>query len=134
MNTLIKSSAIALLATAGLCLGGCVYYPVRQGVVYDGANGNAVVDYDDSSVGYYAPAPAYYGYYDPYWYGSGWYGPGWYGYGPSFSLGFYGGYWGGHHYRGPWRGHGGWSGHSGWSGHPSSSVRNTVPMSRGSHH
>jgi hypothetical protein len=127
MNTLIKSSAIALLAAAGLGLGGCVYYPVRQGVVYDGANGNAVVDYDDSSVGYYAPAPAYYGYYDPYWYG-----PGWYGYGPSFSLGFYGGYWG-HHYRGPWRGHSGWSGHGGWS-HPSSSVRSTAPMSRGSHH
>lgn len=123
MNAVVKSTAIALLAAAGLGLGGCVYYPVRTGVVYDGANGNAVVDYDDSRVGYYAPAPAYYGYYDPYWYG-----PGWYGFGPSISLGFYGGYWGGHHYRGPWRGHGGWSGHS------SGVVRNSVPISRVGRH
>jgi len=124
MNAVIKSTAIALLAAAGLGLGGCVYYPVRQGVVYDGGNGNAVVDYDDGNVGYYAPAPAYYGYYDPYWYGSGWYG-----YGPSISLGFFGGgYWGGHHYRGPWRGHGGWSGHG------SGGMRSAVPSGHGSHH
>ncbi|HEX7914806.1 hypothetical protein [Rudaea sp.] len=118
-----------MLAAAGLGLGGCVYYPVRTGVVYDGANGNAVVDYDDSRVDYYAPAPAYYGYYDPYWYGPGWYGSGWYGYGPSISLGFYGGYWGGHHYRGPWR-----SGHSGYWGGRGGSAHVTAPMGHGTRH
>jgi len=124
MNAVIKSTAIALLAAAGLGLGGCVYYPVRTGVVYDGGNGNAVVDYDDSRVGYYTPAPAYYGYYDPYWYG-----PGWYGFGPSISLGFYGGYWGGHHYRGPWRG-----GHGGYWGGRGGSAHVTAPIGHGTRH
>jgi hypothetical protein len=115
MNKFIKSSAIVLLAAAGFGLGGCVYYPVRPttGVVYDGGNGNAVVDDSDSYAAaggdYYGP---YYGYYDPYLYGWGY---------PAFGLGlgFYGGYgyWGGHGYRGPWRGRGGWGGgRAGFSG------------------
>ena len=32
MKAVVKSTVIALLATAGLGLGGCVYYPVRTGV------------------------------------------------------------------------------------------------------
>jgi hypothetical protein len=126
MNKIFKAGAIVLLVAAGLGIGGCVYYPVRTGVAYsDPADGNAAVDYNDSGT-YYA-APAYgYGYYDPYGYG---YGPGWYGYGwPAVSLGFYGGYWGGGHYHGPWRGRGGWAGHYGGG------MRNAVPMSRGAHH
>ncbi len=126
MNKFFKTGAIALLAVAGLGLGGCVYYPVRSGVAY--SDGNAVVDYNDSATTYYA-APAYYGYgyYDPYWYGPGWYGYGW----PAVSLGFYGGYWGGHHYHG---GHGGgWSGHGNWGGGRSAGgVR--VPLSSGVRH
>ena len=125
MNTFFKTGAIALLAVAGLGLGGCVYYPARTGVAYgDPADGNAVVDYNDSGT-YYA-APAYYGgYYDPYWYGPGYYGYGW----PAVSLGFYGGYWGGHHYHGPWRG--GYGGR-GWSGRSSGGVH--VPISHGIRH
>jgi hypothetical protein len=127
MNKAIKTGVVALLVAGSIGLGGCVYYPVRSGVAYaDPAyNGNAVVDYDDSTTYY---APAYYGggYYDPYWNGPGWYGYGW----PAVSLGFYGGgYWGGHHYyHGPWRGGGSWGGRSGFSS------RTTVPMSRGAHH
>ncbi|MFT3791757.1 MAG: hypothetical protein QM741_11945 [Rudaea sp.] len=128
MNKVIKSSALVLLAAAGLGLGGCVYYPVRTGVAYDGANGNAIVDDSDSyGSGYYA-APAYYGYYDPYWYGSGWYGWGY----PSISLGFYGGYWGGHGYRGPWRGQGG--GWGGRGGQPHVSAPSSHGMSHGTRH
>lgn len=136
MNTFIKTGTIALLAAAGLGLGGCVYYPVRTGVAYgDPVDGNAVVDYNDSATYY---APGYSGYYsDPYWYGPGYYG---YGYGwPAVSLGFYGGYRGGHHYhdRGPWRG--GWNGGGGhWNGGGRSSIsggaRNVAPLSRGSRH
>ena len=124
MNATVRIGAVALLAAAGVGLGGCVYYPVRTGVAY---TDNQAVDYNDS-VPY--SRPAYYAYdADPYWYGPAWYG---YGYGwPAISLGFYGGgYWGGHHYRGPWRGgysHGGWSGGHGGG-------RSVAPPSRGGRH
>ncbi|MBS0590818.1 MAG: hypothetical protein JSR65_09290, partial [Proteobacteria bacterium] len=96
MKSAIKCSALVMLVAASLGLGGCVYYPVRSGVAYDGGNGNAVVDYDDSYHGDYYAAPGYEGYY----YGPYSYGPGWYGWGyPAVSLGFYGSYWHGHGYR-----------------------------------
>lgn len=137
MNTAIKTGMVALLVAGSIGLGGCVYYPVRPGVSYSdpALGGNAVVDYDDSA-GYYAPAYGY-GYYDPYWYGSGWYGYGW----PAMSLGFYGGYWGGgywggrHYYRGPWRG-GSWGGRGGSWGARGGSARGAVSSGHGggAHH
>ena len=127
MSKLFKTGAIVLLAAAGLGMGGCVYYPVRTGVAY--TDGNAAVDYNDSVSYYAAPVYSGYGYYDPYWYGPGWYGYGW----PAVSVGFYGSYWGGHHYyHGPWRG--GWGSHGGSWGSHGGSMRNTVPLSRGAHH
>ena len=118
--------AATLMLAVGLIasVGGCVYYPVRSGVIYDGRNGNAVVDYDDSAV--IGPGPGYvdYGYYNPYWYGPGWYGYG----GPAVSLGFYGGYWGGGYYHHE-HGH-----HAGWNARSGGSARTTVPLSRGARH
>lgn len=128
MNTAIKTGVVALLVAGSIGLGGCVYYPVRSGVAYGDPDyyGNAIVDYGDSAT-YYSPAYYGYGYYDPYWYGPGWYG---YGYGwPAVSLGFYGSYWGGHHYyHGPWRSGGSWGSRGGFS------TRTTVPLSRGARH
>lgn len=129
MNAAIRIGAVALLVAGSVGLGGCVYYPVRSGVVYSDPayRGNAVVDYDDSAV-YYAPAYygyGYSGYYDPYGYGPGWYG--W----PSVGVGFYGSYWSGHHDHGSWHSgsHGG-----NWGGRSSPNVRNAVPLSRGARH
>ena len=81
--------SLILLAASLTALGGCYYpYYTHEGVAYD--DGTRVATYRDYDYDpYYAPYPAYYGYYDPWYYG-----------GPWIGLGFYGSYYGGHHHHG----------------------------------